>query len=102
MVPLAVSNGLLELYENFFNREELLEYYSKYMYKYTHPDDVDRIVFAGRNFALNDGVYDVVYKEYIPNTKNLRFIHAHGYHEYIDGTRVAIISYDTLIVKLNL
>ncbi|SDW68457.1 EAL domain, c-di-GMP-specific phosphodiesterase class I (or its enzymatically inactive variant) [Kandleria vitulina] len=94
VVPLAVSNGLLEFYKNVFNREELLEYYSNYMYKYTHPDDVERIVFEGRNFALNDGVYDVVYKEYIPNTENLRFIHSHGYHEYIDGTRVAIISYD--------
>ena len=26
VVPLAVSNGLLEFYKNFFNREELFEY----------------------------------------------------------------------------
>ena len=94
VIPLTVSNGLIEFYNNIFNREELLDYYTNNMYQYTHPDEIDRIVYAARDFAINDGVYDVVYKEYIPNTERLRFIHAHGYHEMIEDTRLAIISYD--------
>ena len=94
VVPIAVSNGFIGFYNNIYNREELMDFMAHEMYKYTHPDDIDRIVHVAREFALNDGIYDVVYKEYIPGTTHLRFIHSHGYHEVIEGTRVAIISYD--------
>ncbi|MCR5403603.1 MAG: EAL domain-containing protein [Butyrivibrio sp.] len=93
IVPLAISDGLCELY-GYKDRSTAYLDIENDMYKYTHPDDVARIANAAYRFIAEGDKYEVIYRSRQPGTSDYRIIHAYGKHVYTDtGVRLAHIWY---------
>ncbi|MBP5091613.1 MAG: EAL domain-containing protein [Bacilli bacterium] len=95
---LVVSDGLIKLQAPGCTRKKLLERFNGDMYGNVHPDDVERLLAAAREFSSQDGGrYDVIYREKLHGQEEYSFLHAYGYHHFAkNGHRYAIIFYDDI------
>ncbi len=91
---LLVSDGMCELYGK--SREDIVEQFDNDMYRYTHPDDVQRVASLAYAFATEDAEYSVTYREKYGGSDDYRLLHSRGRHfNTQDGTRLAVVWYDS-------
>lgn len=93
VVTLVLSEGFFELagYKG-SSKKEIYDLMDSNMYRDAHPDDISSIKDSVYRFAIEGGVYDVIYRLKING--EYRIIHSYGKHIYKeDGTRLAFIWY---------
>ena len=101
-VALLVSDGFCEMVGE--DREHTLYLLEHDLLGFNHPDDIDGITTAIKNFAEKGGVYDIVYRAR-PNRrlKDYHIIHSKGSHITMkDGTVLAQIWYFDVTENSNL
>ncbi len=96
-----VSDGFIKLQKPGMTRDEVLHQLNYNMYVNVHSDDTIRIANAAREFALYDKTYDVIYREKLYGKNEYSFLHAYGYHQFINDKRYAIITYDDISMAIN-
>ncbi|SEQ34670.1 diguanylate cyclase (GGDEF) domain-containing protein [Lachnospiraceae bacterium RM5] len=93
VVTLVLSDGFLKLF-GYEDREKAYYDMDNDMYKNVHPDDASRIADVAYGFAVNDGVYEVIYRTKVIGKSGYKIIHAFGKHIYTDdGVRLAQVWY---------
>ena len=93
VVTLALSDGFLRLL-GYTDREQAVWDMDHNMYKDAHPDDITRIANAAVRFAMEGGVYDVIYRSGRQGSDGYHIFHARGEHVLTeDGVRLAQVWY---------
>ena len=93
VVPLVLSDGFLDLF-GYETREAGLYDMEHDMYKYVHPDDAARVADESSRFAVEDGVFEAVYRIRKTSGGSYFLVHSRGEHYYTgDGVRLAQVWY---------
>ncbi len=93
VVTLALSDGFCKLF-GYSDRDQAYYDMDHDMYKYDHPDDIERITEAAYQFATIGGGYDVIYRTMSRTGPGYRVIHAIASHIYTEtGVRLAYVWY---------
>ena len=98
-----VSDGLVRWQAPGKTREDLVRFLDEDMYRDVHQEDVVYVATKAKDFSkIEDGCYDVVYRQKLYGRKDYRTVHAVGYHRYLeDGTKCAVVVYDDVTAALE-
>ena len=98
-----VSDGLVRWQAPGKTREDLVRFLDEDMYRDVHQEDVIYVATKAKDFSkIEDGCYDVVYRQKLYGRKDYRTVHAVGYHRYLeDGTKCAVVVYDDVTAALE-
>ncbi|MCR5255129.1 MAG: EAL domain-containing protein [Acetatifactor sp.] len=92
-VALLASDGFCQMMGE--DRYHTMYYLEHSLLEFNHPDDIDGITTTIKNFAENDGVFDIIYRARPGrNAEDYHIIHSKGDHITMkDGTVLAQIWY---------
>lgn len=98
-----VSDGLVRWLAPGRTREALVRFLDEDMYRDVHHEDVVYVATKAKDFSkIEDGCYDVVYRQKLYGNNDYRTVHAVGYHRYLeDGTKCAVVVYDDVSAALE-
>lgn len=98
-----VSDGLVRWLAPGRTREDLVRFLDEDMYRDVHHEDVVYVATKAKDFSkIEDGCYDVVYRQKLYGNNDYRTVHAVGYHRYLeDGTKCAVVVYDDVSAALE-
>ncbi len=98
-----VSDGLVRWLAPGRTREDLVRILDEDMYRDVHHEDVVYVATKAKDFSkIEDGCYDVVYRQKLYGNNDYRTVHAVGYHRYLeDGTKCAVVVYDDVSAALE-
>ncbi len=96
-----VSEGFIALQNPEMTRDDVIHQLNYNMYVNVHSDDSIRIANAAREFALYDKTYDVIYREKLYGGDEYCYLHAYGYHQFINNKRYAIVTYDDISAAVS-
>ena len=98
-----VSDGLVRWLAPGRTREDLVRILDEDMYRDVHHADVVYVATKAKDFSkIEDGCYDVVYRQKLYGNNDYRTVHAVGYHRYLeDGTKCAVVVYDDVSAALE-
>ncbi len=98
-----VSDGLVRWQAPGKTREDLVRFLDEDMYRDVHQEDVIYVATKAKDFSkIEDGCYDVVYRQKLYGNNDYRTVHAVGYHRYLeDGTKCAVVVYDDVTAALE-
>ena len=98
-----VSDGLVRWQAPGKTREDLVRFLDEDMYRDVHQEDVVYVATKAKDFSkIEDGCYDVVYRQKLYGNNDYRTVHAVGYHRYLeDGTKCDVVVYDDVTAALE-
>ena len=98
-----VSKGLIRWLGPNTTREEMVETLNTNMYRGVHRDDISFIVAKAREFAkLEEGRYEVVYRQKLYGKDEYRVVHSLGFHRiFADGIKYAVVFYDDVTTAVE-